>query len=194
MVLITFGYKDIIYLKNNLLYFYMISIIFGGFLYLINIKFNHYYAPNDIYKTKVLINFIGIIIISPIIYFLYLYTYKNNQINHNNYYDLKFSLTDKVYFLNAFYDTGNLIKDPYKGRPVILINRKVLDGDIKNKSPILVPCKMINNSLLIECFKPSLLVINNHIINNCLIGLWENNNFFDGVDAVISGYIGDKIK
>ena len=194
MVLITFGYKDIIYLKNNLLYFYMISIIFGGFLYLINIKFNHYFLPGDIYKCKVLINFIGVIVIAPIIYFLYIYTYKNNLVNHNNYYSIKFSITDKLYFVNGFYDTGNLIKDPYKGRPIVLINKEVLDGDIKNKSPIIVPCKMINNDVLINCYKPSLLIINNVIINNCLIGLWENNNFFDGVNAIISGYLGDKIK
>ena len=53
---------------------------------------------------------------------------------------------------------------------------------------------MINNKILIECYKPSILIINNRIINNCLIGLWENNNFYDGIDAIISGYIGDKIR
>lgn len=194
MVYIAYGYKDFIYIKNNIIYFYMISVIFGGFLYLINLKFNNYSNFSDSYNNKVMINFIGIIIISPIIYLLYIYTYKNNQVNHNNYYNLKFSLSDKIYNLNAFYDTGNLIKDPYKGRPVILINKKVLNGDIKNKSPILVPCKMINNDLLIYSYKPTLLIINNHIINNCLIGLWEKNNFFDGVDAIISGYLGDKIR
>ena len=63
MVLISFGIKDIIYVKNNLLYFYMISVIFGGFLYFINLKFNHYFLPNDIYKAKIIINFIGTLII-----------------------------------------------------------------------------------------------------------------------------------
>lgn len=194
MLLITFKYKDFIYLKNNILYFYMISVIFGGFLYLINIKFNNYYNPADIYNRKILINFIGIIIISPIIYILYIYTYKNNKINHENYYNLKYSFNNRIVDINAFYDSGNLLKDPYKGRPIILVSKKKLVCDIKNKSPIYVPCNMINNSVLIECYKPNLLIINNHIINNCLLGLWENNNFYDGVDAIISGYIGDKIR
>ncbi|MBR5662401.1 MAG: sigma-E processing peptidase SpoIIGA [Bacilli bacterium] len=194
MLLITFKYKDIIYLKNNIIYFYMISVIFGGFLYLLNIKFNNFYNIEDIYNRKIIINFVGIIIISPIIYFLYIYTYKNNKVNHNNYYDLKYSIDNKITNINAFYDTGNLLKDPYKGRPIILINKKILTCDIKNKSPIYVPCNMINNNVLLKCYKPNLLIINNHIINNCLLGLWENNTFYDGIDAIISGYIGDKIK
>ena len=72
MVVVTFGFKDFIYLKNNLLYFYMISVIFGGFLYLINIKFNHYYSPQELYQGKIIVNFIGIIILSPLIYLLYI--------------------------------------------------------------------------------------------------------------------------
>ena len=194
MLLVTFKYKDIIYLKNNIIYFYMISVIFGGMLYLLNLKFNKYYSIKDIYNQKIIINFIGIIIISPIIYFLYIYTYKNSKVNHDNYFELKYSFNNKLISINAFYDSGNLIKDPYKGRPVILINKKILTCDIKNKSPIYVPCSMINNNILLKCYKPNLLIINNHIINNCLLGLWENNNFYDGIDAVISGYIGDKIR
>lgn len=194
MLIITFKYKDIIYLKNNILYYYMVSVIFGGFLYLINLKFNNFYNPADIYNRKILINFIGIILIAPIVYFLYLYSYKNNKVNMQNYYDLSCALNNNIHNLKAFYDSGNLIKDPYKGRPVILIDKKILTCDIKNKSPIYVPCKMINNNVLIECYKPSLLIINNKVINNCLIGLWSNNNFYDGIDALISGYIGDKIR
>lgn len=193
MVLLTFGFKDIIYLKNNLLYFYLISVIFGGFLYLVNIKFNHHYNSSDAYNFQIMTNFIGIIILSPIIYFFYLYANKNNNVNHKNYYNLKFSLKNKIYDITAFYDTGNLIKDPYKGRPVILINEKLLYGDIKNKSPIYVPCNMINNHILLKCYKPNLLVVNNRVINNTLIGLWDKSNFYDGIDAIISGYIGDKI-
>ena len=192
MVIITFGFKDIIYLKNNILYFYMISVIYGGFVYMINLKFNHFYNPNYYYNRKVFINFLGIVFIAPIIYFLYMYSYKNNNAKHKNYYDLKVSLNDKIYSLKAFYDTGNLIKDPYKGRPVILIYKDVLEGDIKNKSPIYVPYNTINSKKLLMCFKPNLLVINNKVINNCLIGLFDDY-LSDGIKAIISGYIGDKI-
>jgi len=194
MITITFKYKDLIYLKNNIIYFYMISVIFGGTLYLVNLKYNNFYNPVDIYQRKILINFIGIIVIGIITYFLYKYTYKNNIINHQNYYNLKYLMNDKLIELSGFYDSGNLLKDPYKGRPIILINKEILKCDIKNKSPIYVPCHMINYDVLIKCYKPKLLIINDKVINNCLLGLWENTYHYDGINAIISGFIGDKIK
>ena len=38
MCLASFGYKDIVYLIKNILYFYIISLILGGLLYMFNIK------------------------------------------------------------------------------------------------------------------------------------------------------------
>ena len=194
MVIFAFGIKDVIYFKNNIIYFYMISIIFGGFLYFVNLKFNHFYTPNDIYQRKMLINIIGIIFYGLIVYFLYIYAYKINIVHHQNYYDVKISMDNIIHDIKGFYDSGNLIKDPYKGRPIILISKKVLNGDIKNKSPIYVPCFVLNSSTLLECYKPSLLIINNHVISDCLVGILNNNIFYDGIDAVISGYMGDKIR
>ena len=194
MCIICFGYKDIIYLKNNLMYFYMISIIFGGMIYLLNIKFNNVFDFYDNYSNKTIINFIGLVIGGIITYFYYLYLNKNNNYYHKNYYRLNFSFEDKYYTLDAFYDTGNLIKDPYKGRSIILVNEDVLYGDIKNKSPIYVPVSSINGSFLIKCYKPNVLIINNKVINNCLLGLFKGNYFKDNINAIISGYIGDKIR
>ena len=193
MVLITFGYKNITYFKNNILYFYMVSIIYGGFIYMINLKFNQLNNEAIYYERKIIINFIGLIALSPIVYFLQLYAYKNIKNKVNNYYSLKFSIINTFYEITGLYDTGNLIKDPYKKRSVILVNKKILTCDINNKSPIYVPCNLINGSMLIKCYKPDLLVINNKIINNCLIGITDYDYSFDGVDAIISGYIGDEI-
>lgn len=193
MVIITFGFKDLIYVKNNLIYFYMVCTIFGGFVYFVNIKLGKYFINISNYDKKIIINFFCIIFISPFIYFIYVYLYKNNKIKHDNYYQLKVSLNNNLHEVNAFYDTGNLIKDPYKGRCVILIDEDILYGDIKNKSPILVPCHMINNSFILKCYKPNLLIINNKVIDNCLIGLF-NAKLYDGVKGIISGYLGDKIK
>lgn len=193
MVMVAFGYKDFIYFKNNIIYFYMISIIYGGFIYFINLKFNYINNPNLYYERKILINFIGLLIISPIVYFLWLYTFKNIKQKSNNIYQIKLSFGNYLHEISGLYDTGNLIKDPYKKRPVILVNKKILTCDINNKSPIYVPCSLINGSTLIKCYKPNLLVINNRVVNNCLIGVTDYDYSFDGVDAIISGYIGDEI-
>lgn len=193
MVYITFGFKDIIYFKNNLLYFYMIMITLGGFLYFINLKFNNLYNIKDAYNRKVLINFISMVIFGLVIYLLYLYINKYNNNAISNYFDVSICFDEKMYKLNGFYDTGNLIKDPYKNRKVILVDKKIIKSDIRNKSPIIVPCDMVNNHILINCYKPDLLVINNKVINNCLIGLWDKN-MHDGIDVILNGYLGDIIR
>ena len=41
MVISTFHYKDLKYTLNNLGYFYMISVILGGFFYYLNIEFSY---------------------------------------------------------------------------------------------------------------------------------------------------------
>lgn len=193
MVLVSFGFKDFIYFKNNIIYFYMISVVYGGFIYLINLKFNPFFNEKIYYEKKILINFIGLLILSPIVYFLIIESYKNLKNKNGLLYQVKVVLNKKLYEITGLYDTGNKVKDPYKNRPVILINKKILSCDINNKSPIYVPCNLINGEVLIRCYKPKVLIINNKVVNNCLIGVTDYDYSFDGVDAIISGYIGDEI-
>jgi len=193
MVIISFGYKDFIYFKNNIIYFYMVSVIYGGFIYLINLKFNPLINENLYYERKIFINLIGLLIFAPIVYLLVSSMYKNIKNKKNLIYEVKLVIDKNFYEITGLYDTGNKIKDPYKKRPVILINKKILSCDIKNKSPIYVPCNLINGSVLIKCYKPKILIINNKQVKNCLIGVTDYDYSFDGVDAIISGYIGDEI-
>ena len=41
MCLVSFGYKDLKYTLKNILFLYLVSIILGGFLYMINIEFGY---------------------------------------------------------------------------------------------------------------------------------------------------------
>ena len=194
MVIIAYGYKDTIYLKNNILYFYFVSVIYGGMIYLFSLNFGNIFKYYYSYEYKIIINFIGIIIGGVITYIYFLYLYKSNNLYQKNYYKLSLSISDKLYNLNSFYDSGNLIKDPYKGRMVILINEDILYGDIKNKSPIYVPVNTIGGLTLLSCYKPNLLIVNNKVIHNCLIALFNNKYFKDNVNAILSGYMGDYIR
>ena len=66
MIIVAFGYKSIKYTISNIIYFYMTSIVLAGFLYLIkenNSNFN--------------LNYIMLLIIGPIILFIY-YNHKND--------------------------------------------------------------------------------------------------------------------
>ena len=74
--------------------------------------------------------------------------------------------------------------DPYKNRPIILINKAVLKD--YNPPVILVPCKTINKSSLIPCFKIKELVVNNKIIKDkYLVGISDNNFDCLGVELLL---------
>ncbi len=177
MNIVAFKYKNIKYLFKNLLFFYISSIILGGSVYFLNINFSYR------------INLIFLIILSPIIIYIYIKQVKELKNNYNNYYELTIYFKDnKTKKYIGYLDTGNKLKDPYKNRPIIILNY------FKNNYPkILVPCNTINNKDLLECFSIDKIFINNKYIKNVLIGLSKNKINIDGVDCILNSLLEDKI-
>ena len=93
-------------------------------------------------------------------------------------------LNGKKRLLTAFLDTGNNLYDPYKKRPIMLINKEVLKD--YNPRCILVPCMTINKKSMIKCFRVKKIVINKKKIEDeVLIGISDNNFNIDGVDLLL---------
>ena len=172
---ISFNYKNIKYLFKNIVFFYITSILLGGFIYFINLEF----------KNSIIINYLLLLLLSPIIIYFYIKEIKSLKTNYNNYYNLEIHFIDnKVKKCIGYLDTGNTLKDPYKKRPIIILNY------FKNNYPkILVPCFTISSSELLECFKVKEIYINNKIIKNVLIGMSKNKINIDGVDCILNPLI-----
>ena len=181
MNIISFSYKNIKYLLKNILFFYINSIILGGFLYLINIEFN--------YTNSLAVNYIVLLILSPFIIYIYIKTIKELKNNYNHYYELTIYFTDnKVKKYIGYLDTGNKLKDPYTNKPIIILNY------FENNYPkLLVPFNTVSNKELLECFKIKKIFINNKYIKNVLIGLSKNKINIDGVDCILNSLLEDKI-
>ena len=173
MVLISFGYKGIRYLINNILYMYILSTLLGGIIYLINIK-----VSNSMFLTYLII-----IVISIEIMLLYIKENKKMRSIYNNYYkvDIYFKDREKLSLI-GFVDTGNNLYDPYKKRPVIIVPNKY----IKEDKYILVPYHTINGNGLLKCIKPDIIFIDGiGYKGNVLIGFSDSFNFGDGVDVIL---------
>jgi len=185
MLIVGFEFKDIRFFIKNFICFYLISIILGGFIYYLNLEFSYKNIGLIFINKGLSINFIFILLISPIIIFIYIKQNLNLKNNYNNYYKLKvYFEDDKVKEYIGYLDTGNKLKDPYKNRPIILIN------DFKNDyKKILVPCKTVNACDLLECFKVKKIFINNKYIKNVLIGISKNKIDIDGVDCILNPLI-----
>lgn len=183
MVIVTFGYRDITYTLKNLFYLYTVSIILGGFFYFINIEFDLLLNTNGI-----VLNFIILLLFSPIVIYYYIKQIKDIKLNYNNYYNIDLYLKNgKIIELTAFLDTGNKLIDPYKRRPIILINKDKLNNDYNIDNYLLVPYDTVNNHGLLKCLVPEKIYIHNvGIRNNFLIGISEEKIKIDGVDCILN--------
>lgn len=185
MSIITFSYKDLIYTLKNIFYMYATSIFLAGGINLINVNL----LPSI---NNYLLNIIILIILSPIITYIYIKSISQFKNNYSNYYqvDIYLNTSEKI-SVTAFLDTGNKLIDPYKHRPIILLNKKLVD--LSNKKILLVPYNTVNSSDLLECIVPKKIYVH-HIgyRNNVLVGLMNEINI-EGIDCVLNSKILERI-
>ena len=170
--ILTFKYKDIFYTVTNVLYFYMVSIILGGFIYYI--KLNN-------------LSYFFILLLVPLILYLYIKQNLNMKTTINKTYPLTIYFPNKRKLsLTGFVDTGNKLRDPVTKKWVVLVNKKLLQGVIRIRTPIYVPYHSLNNKGLVECIKPEKLVIEGKEYTNFLIGLMDSKVMINSSDCILN--------
>lgn len=191
MVLIVFGYRDIKYFGNNLFYLYTSSIILGGFLYFLNLQFSYKNEGLIFYFDGLSVNVIVLIILSPIIIYAYVKQGLLLKNQYSNYYNVDIYLGNgQVVEATAFMDTGNKLEDPYKKRPIILLNKELVDIDYNKQKIVLVPYDAINHHGLLKCLIPDKIFIQGiGFRSNFLIGLSNEKILIDGVDCILHSKI-----
>lgn len=174
MVIVAFGYKSIKYTISNIIYFYMTSIILAGFLYLI--KGN---------SSNFNLNYIVLLIIGPIILFIYYKSNKKLKNTYSDYYKIKIVFDNIEYNLVSFYDNGNNLKDPVSRKSIIIVENSRLEKIYNIRSPVYVPVITVKGTHLMKCFKPSYIILNDKKIYNYLIGE-SSIKFSDGVECLLN--------
>lgn len=184
MIIITFSYKNVRYFIKNISFFYMSSIILGGFLYLLNIEFSYKNEGIIFYHNGLSINFIILIILSPIIIYVYIKQCKSLKHTYNNYYKIKINYKNKFKKINSFLDTGNRLVSPYNKSPVILVNEKIFKNIDDNY--IYIPYSTVNNDGILKCIKVDEIIIEGiGVRKNVLVGL-TNSIKIDDVDCILN--------
>lgn len=183
MILTTFGYKTIKYTLVNILYLYVSSIILGGFLYLLNLEFSYKHIGMIFFNNGLSINFIFLIIFSPVILYIYIKQTKNLRYNYSNYYNIEIINKNKKYKYIAYMDSGNLLVDNLTKKIVILIDKRKLLFNIKEFR--LIPYMGVNGSNMIKVVKIDKLIFNNKEYSNILLGIMDKISL-DGVDVILN--------
>jgi len=185
MVIICCKFKNIKYTLKNVFYLYTLSIILGGSIYLISIEVIKKYSELNFLSNTIYLNFIILIILSPLIIYVYIKQIKQIKNVYNNYYNIDIYLKDNTKTsLTGYLDTGNHLVDPYKNRPIILVNKKKINFSYDNI--LLVPYDTLNNHGLLKCIIPDKIYIDNvGIKTNLLIGISEDEINIEGVDCIL---------
>lgn len=179
IILTTFGKRNFL---KNISYFYLISIILGGTLYLLNISFNYKNKGILFINNGLSINLVLTLIVSPIIIFSYVkesILYKNT---YGNIYEVIIKINGQKYKLKGMIDTGNQLVDPYKKRCVILVNNNI---QISGNDFVFVPYKALNTNGIIKCYRPNSVVVKDKEFNNCLIGVSKDKFSLDDIDCIL---------
>ncbi len=174
MVIVAFGYKSIKYTISNIIYFYMTSIILAGFLYLIKENSSNFN-----------LNYIVLLIVGPIILFIYYKSNKKLKNTYSDYYKIKIVFDNIEYNLVSFYDNGNILKDPVSRKSIIIVGNNRLEKIYNIRSPVYVPVITVKGTHLMKCFKPSYIILNDKKIYNYLIGE-SSIKFSDGVECLLN--------
>lgn len=180
MIVISFGFRDFF---KNFLYLYLISIILGGFIYFIN--------NNVSYKTDGLlfinngysVNLILLLIISPIILYLYIKDYHKSKNIVSNIHLVTIKYNNKVYNYRGYLDTGNKLKDPYKNRAVSIL----YDNSIKPDRFIYIPYNTLSEEGILKGIIVDYMIIDNiYKYDNVVIGLTDNRFILDESDIILN--------
>lgn len=141
MVLIAFNPQDMKKMLKQLLLFYLTTFTFGGVAtYLIYVlKPENIIIENGMfvgtYVLKVI--FIGAIVGSIILIISFKIS-KNKMTKKDMICQVKIKLNQKEKILNAIVDTGNMLKEPITGSPVIVVEKNALYD--------LMPKEILNNT------------------------------------------------
>ena len=173
MITIAFKYKNIRYFLTNILYTYILSILLGGLIYLFNSKVT----------LNIYLNYLVIIVLSIEVMTLYIKENKKIKNTYNNYYKVEIYFKDKEKIsLIGFLDTGNNLYDPYKKRPIILVDKKYQKED----KFILVPYHTINGEGLLKCIKPKKVYIEKiGYKTNLLVAFSSSPSTINGVEVIL---------
>lgn len=175
MILISFSFSNFKSFVENIIYFYLVSIILAGFIYIIR---NNYDIGN--FKN----NFLLLSILTPVILYFYYRNIKRVNNHYNNLYNVKLYYHDNIYNFIAFLDTGNKLYDQYKRRPIILVYSKNIKFDYSEG--LLVPYETANAKTVLKCLKADKIVIDNKVVRtNVIFGLVDEKFKIDDVNMIL---------
>ncbi len=181
MIVITFSYKNLKYTFNNFFFLIILSILMGGFLYLIDIEVGYSHIGMLFFTNGKRLNIFLLLLFSlilTIIYYLYMNKFK---IFNSTNYKCNLTIRGKTIFLNGYLDTGNHLL--YFNKPVIIINKDLVDFPCN----LFIPFNSVNGTgVLNGSYVEKLEVETLGVFNNIVVAVSNDKFQLEGADIILN--------
>lgn len=171
-VVVTFGVKPIKQLVKRIFFLFAITFIFGGFAFAVYMFFDKdilIYSNGIVYFD---IDMTFLIVCSVFCYLIItlISKYTDKKAPKTKEYFVTIENNGKSVSVTALMDTGNNLRDPFSGYPVIMAEKSVFNQLFTEEKVRLIPVTTVNGESLIKAFRPKKITINNFITDKVYIG------------------------
>lgn len=180
MIITSFSYRNFSYFLKNIGYFYFVSMVLGGMIYLWNTTFSFEGAKSSFISNSYQLNFLGLLLLTPIFIAYYIRKMKGMKEQYQFYKTITFSVQNKQIEGVGFCDSGNTLT--YKNRPVILVSKEKLNLKIPT---VFIPYQTVHGMGLLKCFAVKEIWIEGTKWSNIYFGIMDSNIQIDGIDFLL---------
>lgn len=178
LVIIAYGYRGFDYFKDNLFWLYVISIILGGSLYLINDSVSLSSGGLIFSRGSLGCNIFLYFPVGAFVVWRYVRYVRGYRCSCSSYMDVCIYYRGLVIKDTGFVDTGNNIH--YFSKAVILVNDSLIKGDVLFSY---MPYKVVGGSGLLKVFKPDRVIVNGRDVK-CYVGV--SDVCYKGVNIILN--------
>lgn len=180
MIISTFSYRSFSYFLKNMGYFYFSSMVLGGMIYLWNTTFSFEGVESSFLSNSYQLNFLGLILLSPICIAYYIRKMKSMKEQYQFYKSISFVMNNNMINGVGFCDSGNTLT--YKSRPVILASKTKL---VTIPKTFFIPYQTVHGAGLLKCFSVKEVWIEGCRWKNIYLGIMDEDIKIDGIDFLL---------
>ena len=184
MIIITFSYKDLKYTINNFIYLIILSVLVGGFLYLVNIEIGYSHVGMLFFTNGESLNMILLIFITLLLVIIYSKYIKEYKKDIKNRFKVSLYINNREYKLNGFLDTGNELV--YYNKPCLILN-KTKKVDYSLLDTIYIPFTTISGQGIMKGFvAPKIFIDGYGFYENVVVALSNDKFHLGGADIILN--------
>lgn len=172
MIVITFGIKPYKRFFKRVILLFAITFIFGGIALAVYMFFDKdiLIYSNGIIYFDIDMTFLTLISVISYIVITLVTKITEKKASKSREYIVTLKNNDTTITCSGFMDTGNSLREPFSGYPVIMVDKDIFNKMFTDEKVRYIPVSTVSGESLIKAFRPEKFTIDNFSTNKIYIG------------------------